>query len=80
MNNLFFYLGNYPNQHPGNSGLPSYTKQNRSLVDTDMVVWYIMGVTHDPRPEDFPVMPCAYLYFSFYLYIRFVLSFEYIWG
>lgn len=36
--------------------------QNRSLVDTDLVVWYVMGVTHDPRPEDWPVMPVAYHY------------------
>eukprot|EP00026_Physarum_polycephalum_P002679 Phypoly_transcript_02687.p1 GENE.Phypoly_transcript_02687~~Phypoly_transcript_02687.p1 ORF type:complete len:689 (+),score=104.40 Phypoly_transcript_02687:605-2671(+) len=53
--------GNFPNQHPGHAGLPDYTSQNRSITNTDLVVWYVMGVTHDPRPEDWPVMPCAYL-------------------
>jgi primary-amine oxidase len=27
------------------------------VVDTDIVVWHSFGVTHIPRPEDWPVMP-----------------------
>jgi primary-amine oxidase len=23
----------------------------------DVVLWYVMGITHNPRPEDWPVMP-----------------------
>ncbi len=29
-----------------------------------MVVWYTFGVTHIPRPEDWPVMPVEYAGFS----------------
>jgi primary-amine oxidase len=41
---------------PG-EGLPTWTRANRSLVDRDLVLWYTLGVTHIPRPEDWPVMP-----------------------
>jgi primary-amine oxidase len=49
--------GDYPNQHAGGDGLPRWTAADRSLVDTDLVVWHTFGVTHVPRPEDWPVMP-----------------------
>jgi primary-amine oxidase len=52
--------GDYPNQHPGGDGLPRWTEADRSLVDTDIVVWHTFGVTHVPRPEDWPVMPVEY--------------------
>jgi primary-amine oxidase len=52
--------GNYPNQHDGGDGLPRWTEADRSLVDTDIVVWYSFGVTHFVRPEDWPVMPVEY--------------------
>ena len=55
--------GNYPNQHPGDDGLIKWTRQNRDVADTDIVVWYTMGHTHIPRPEDYPVMPAAYIGF-----------------
>ena len=38
-------------------GLPQYTKNNRSIVDCDLVTWHTIGLTHVPRPEDWPVMP-----------------------
>ncbi len=56
--------GDYPNQHPGGAGLPAYTKANRSLDNTDLVVWYTFGHHHVPRPEDWPVMPVMYTGFS----------------
>jgi primary-amine oxidase len=49
--------GDHPNQHAGGDGLPRWTAADRSLVDTDVVVWHTFGVTHVPRPEDWPVMP-----------------------
>ncbi len=52
--------GEYPNQHPGGDGLPAWTAANRNLVNEDLVVWYSFGVTHTPRPEDWPVMPVEY--------------------
>ncbi len=56
--------GDYPNQHSGGAGLPAWTAQDRSLVDTDIVVWHSFGVTHIPRPEDWPVMPVESTGFS----------------
>jgi primary-amine oxidase len=56
--------GDYPNQHAGGAGLPTWTAQNRSIVDTDIVLWHSFGVTHIPRPEDWPVMPVEYTGFS----------------
>ena len=56
--------GDYPNQHSGGAGLPAWTAQDRSIVDTDIVLWHSFGVTHIPRPEDWPVMPVEYTGFS----------------
>ncbi len=56
--------GDYPNQHAGGAGLPTWTAQDRPVVDTDIVLWHSFGVTHIPRPEDWPVMPVEYTGFS----------------
>ena len=56
--------GPYPNQHPGGAGLPEYTKNNRSVEDTDVVLWYTLGYHHVPRPEDWPISPVAHCGFS----------------
>jgi len=55
--------GEYPNQHPGGAGLPAWTQANRSIENTDVVVWYTMISHHIPRPEDWPVMPAGYISF-----------------
>jgi primary-amine oxidase len=52
--------GEFPNQHAGGDGLPRWTAADRSIVDTDVVLWYCFGVTHFVRPEDWPVMPVEY--------------------
>ena len=52
-----FPAGEYPNQHPGGAGLPEWTKADRPIEDTDIVLWYTLGSHHLPRPEDWPVMP-----------------------
>lgn len=59
-----YAAGDYPNQHPGGAGLPSYTAANRSIVDCDLVVWYTLGAHHVPRPEDWPVMPVTKIGFA----------------
>ena len=56
--------GDYPNQHMGGAGLPAWTAEDRPVVDTDIVLWHSFGVTHLPRPEDWPVMPVEYTGFS----------------
>jgi primary-amine oxidase len=47
----------YANLNPGHTGLPTWVKQQRPVVDTDVVLWHTFGSTHVVRPEDFPVMP-----------------------
>ncbi|MCY7284758.1 MAG: primary-amine oxidase [Cyanobacteria bacterium CAN_BIN43] len=55
-----YAAGAYPNQHSGGAGLPEWTQADRSIENTDVVVWYTFGHHHIPRPEDYPVMPTAY--------------------
>ncbi|XP_023910729.1 amine oxidase [copper-containing] zeta, peroxisomal isoform X1 [Quercus suber] len=50
--------GEFPNQNPRvGEGLATWVKQNRSLEEADIVLWYVFGMTHIPRLEDWPVMP-----------------------
>ena len=56
--------GDYVNQHPGGDGLPAWTQADRSVQDTDVVLWYTFGMTHITRPEDWPVMPVTYSGFT----------------
>jgi primary-amine oxidase len=58
-----FAAGDYPNQSRGGDGLIRWTEQNRAIENTDIVFWYTFGHTHIPRPEDYPVMPTAYIGF-----------------
>lgn len=59
-----YATGKYPYQHKGGDGLPKYIEQNRNIDDEDIVVWYTMGHHHITRPEDWPVMPTAYINFQ----------------
>jgi primary-amine oxidase len=52
-----YSAGNYPNQSTGGDGILSWTAADRPVKERDVVVWYTMGITHLPRPEDWPVMP-----------------------
>ena len=52
-----YAAGAYPNQSEAGQGLPAWTSADRDLDGKDVVVWYTFGVTHIPRPEDWPVMP-----------------------
>jgi primary-amine oxidase len=58
-----FGAGDHPNQSTGGDGLVRWTEQDRPITNTDVVFWYTMGHTHIPRPEDYPVMPTAYIGF-----------------
>lgn len=49
--------GDYVYQSAGLDGLPSWTRKNRLVANQDVVLWYTLGITHIPRPEDWPVMP-----------------------
>jgi primary-amine oxidase len=56
--------GDYPNQHPGNGGLPAWIEQDRSIADEDVVVWYNLVQTHVGVPEDWPVLPAKVMSFK----------------
>jgi primary-amine oxidase len=56
--------GDYPYQHPGGAGIAEWTAQDRSIDNTDLVVWYTMNHHHVPRPEDWPVMPVVRIGFE----------------
>jgi primary-amine oxidase len=58
-----YAAGDYPNQSSGGDGLIKWTAADRSIANTDIVLWYTFGHTHIPRPEDYPVMPTAYIGF-----------------
>jgi primary-amine oxidase len=51
-----YAAGTYINQNKGGEGLPKWVQANRSLENRDVVLWYTLGVTHIPRPEEWPVM------------------------
>ncbi|RBY82535.1 tyramine oxidase [Geodermatophilus sp. TF02-6] len=56
--------GDFVNQHPGSGGLPSFVADDAPLEDADVVLWHTFGLTHFPRPEDWPVMPTDYAGFT----------------
>uniref|UniRef100_M1CKE9 Amine oxidase n=1 Tax=Solanum tuberosum TaxID=4113 RepID=M1CKE9_SOLTU len=56
--------GEFPNQNPRvGEGLASWVKEDRSLEESDIVLWYVFGITHVPRLEDWPVMPVEHIGF-----------------
>ena len=59
-----YSAGQFVNQHPGGSGLPAFTAGDRNIDGEDIVVWHTFGLTHFPRPEDWPVMPVDYAGFK----------------
>ena len=46
----------YPTTAPAGEGLPKYIADNENLDGADVVMWYTFGVTHIPRPEEWPIM------------------------
>ncbi len=58
-----YATGDYPNQNAGDTGLPAYTRSNRSIENTNNVLWYTLVANHMPRPEDWPVMPVTHIGF-----------------
>jgi primary-amine oxidase len=54
-----YAAGDYPNQHPGGGGLPAYAAADRSIENTDLVLWYTLQNLHSARVEDWPVIQLA---------------------
>jgi primary-amine oxidase len=59
-----YAAGDFVNQHPGGGGLPAYAEADRDIDGQDLVLWHTFGLTHFPRPEDWPVMPVDYSGFT----------------
>ncbi len=49
--------GEFPVQSVEDAGLPAWTAANRPIENTDVVLWYVFGLHHMTRPEEWPVMP-----------------------
>jgi len=55
-----YAAGDYPFLSKGGEGLPAWTKANRPIENTDIVLWYTVGFHHVPHAEDWPVMPTVW--------------------
>jgi primary-amine oxidase len=59
-----FAAGTHTMQSLGNEGVASWIKSrqdseaNTQVRNEDIVLWHTFGSTHNPRVEDWPVMPC----------------------
>jgi primary-amine oxidase len=49
--------GEFPVLSERDEGLARWTEQDRPIENTDVVLWYVFGIHHLTRPEDWPVMP-----------------------
>jgi primary-amine oxidase len=56
--------GEFVANSDGHDSLSEIVKQDRSVENTDIVLWHCFGLHHVVRPEDFPVQPCISAGFS----------------
>jgi len=49
--------GTYPTQSESDDGLTRWISDDESLTNTDVVLWYVFGIHHITRVEDWPIMP-----------------------
>ncbi len=49
--------GTYPTQSLADDGLTRWISDDEPLINTDVVLWYVFGIHHLTRPEEWPVMP-----------------------
>lgn len=49
--------GDYPTQGDGSDGMTSWVQADAPLVGADVVLWYVFGIHHITRVEDWPIMP-----------------------
>jgi len=52
-----YAAGVFVNQKSAPDGVDAWTKADRPVENTDIVLWYNMGFHHVPRSEDWPVAP-----------------------
>ena len=51
--------GDYPTQSTNDlgNGMSAWIADDENLVNTDVVLWYVFGIHHITRTEDWPIMP-----------------------
>ena len=49
--------GDYPTQSTVDDGMTRWIADDELLENTDIVLWYVFGIHHVTRVEDWPVMP-----------------------
>ncbi|KAL4905593.1 hypothetical protein BDW74DRAFT_185119 [Aspergillus multicolor] len=52
-----FAAGDFTNQSKNSTGVEGWVSRNENVENEDLVLWHTFGLTHNPRIEDFPVMP-----------------------
>ncbi|KAJ5641637.1 Copper amine oxidaseN2-terminal [Penicillium lividum] len=52
-----FAAGEFTNQSKSSDGVEVWAGRNDAVENEDVVLWHTFGLTHNPRIEDFPVMP-----------------------
>lgn len=52
-----FSAGEFTNQSAESDGVEKWAARGDSVQNEDVVFWHTFALTHNPRPEDFPVMP-----------------------
>lgn len=56
--------GEFVNQSTVDHGLPEWVAAGRNVRDADVVLWYVFGIHHITRPEDWPIMPVDIVSFA----------------
>lgn len=59
-----FAAGTFVDQGNASDRVAPWSMRQEPIAGADVVVWYTVGVTHVPRPEDWPVMPTLHAGFT----------------
>lgn len=60
----WYAAGKYPTLSEPGMGLPEWTAADRSIRNTDIVLWHTIGMHHVVRAEDWPIMPVLWHWFE----------------
>ncbi|OJJ02870.1 hypothetical protein ASPVEDRAFT_62801 [Aspergillus versicolor CBS 583.65] len=55
--NELYAAGEFTNQSKRAQGVETWVQRKDDTENEDVVLWHTFGLTHNPRIEDFPVMP-----------------------
>lgn len=54
-----FPAGDFVNHSTGEGTIADYVAKDRTIENSDVVLWHVFGLHHPVRIEDFPVQPCV---------------------